>query len=682
MKRGSAKRGRCAPPSGFTLLIAEKTKAARALALALLERPVECRLGGAPYWVGATDEEVAVVAPAAGHLFELHTEARGYPVLEYSWVPRWSVDREARHTRRFLELMEWLSRLGPSKLVNACDYDVEGSVIGYLVIVNVMRRRDYRRMKFSSLTPEELTRAYRSLTGPDVEMVEAGLCRHELDWLWGVNLSRLLMDIHKKATGRRLVLSVGRVQTPTLVEAVDRFVEVASEIAMPIYRAMVVAARRSGERVECVVEGSPFRTRAEAVERVERIREVGRGIVKEVREEVLRLDPPPPFNLGDLQAEAYRLMGLSPYVTQKIAEELYLEGLITYPRTDSQRYPPGADHERILRSLSSFGYADCVEPILGRGRPPKPVEGKRTDPAHPAVFPTGLRPRRLSKLQERLYDLIARRYIATFMRSAVLLKTDAVVSFDGVEVRCSGVKVVEPGWTECYPREPREKPLPPLERGEELTLVRASVRRESERRRRGHTRASLLSWMELSGIGTESTRAPIIETLFKRGYVVEDGKEVKPTRLGLEIYELTKRYFPKLADVNLTREFEEMLRRVRERAETRERVLDEARRTVVKLIEEVRGKIEEAISLISSYEVTPRDKKCAVCELPSDGGLCFIHRRALESLSSSLSELVERLGVGPIKAVAWVAESKSHGSAAREVAKGILSGAIKFEIRQ
>ena len=196
------------------LIIAEKPKAARKIAGALGLKGFG-RVYGIPYWYGYYRGEYVVVSSTAGHLFTLVTDKRSYPVFEYRWVPRWEGERGASFLKKFYSALKSLAR-GAKAFVNACDYDIEGSVIGYLIIKELGDVRRAKRAKFSSLTPQELRKSFQSLMPLDWDMIESGLCRHELDWIWGINVSRALMHMFRRVMSYRKPLSAGRVQSPTL----------------------------------------------------------------------------------------------------------------------------------------------------------------------------------------------------------------------------------------------------------------------------------------------------------------------------------------------------------------------------------------------------------------------------------------------------------------------------------
>ncbi len=665
----------CYPGSGYTLVLAEKPKAASAIARALSSRPIKCSKWGVPYWVTFYNGERVLIASTAGHMFALDTSKRGIPVFEYQWVPRWEAERRVTHLRKFYRLLSWLSQ-GARLVVNACDYDIEGSVIGYLIISILFKRKDYRRMKFSSLTETELRRAFSNLLPPDTNMVEAGLCRHELDWIWGINCSRALMEAYKKATGKKIVLSAGRVQTPTLVEAIDNYIDYVTNIPLPQYTLTATLAHGQ-EKFEAKHSQSPFEKRADAEAIAEKAKRTGVGVVASIRKEKHSIPPPPPFNLGDLQEEASRLYGYSPYRTQKIAESLYLNALISYPRTNSQKLPPTINHSGILESLAKMGYAEEAREVLRYNPSLTPRQGTKTDPAHPAIYPTGKKPVKLSEPERRIYDLIVRRYLAAFMPPALIEKATVTIDVEGEKFIAEGTIVVRESWMKYYPRKTREKRLPELARGESVKVLRTRITESFESRVKRYNKTSLLTWMESVGIGTEATRAQIIETLFDRKYLERDKGGIKPTRLGIAVSLTVSRFFPKLTSVGLTREFEEKIEDVRRGVKSRTDVVEEAKRVVKRLVEEMQEKMLEAGETMAAY-LNPQAniEKCPLCNLPAIDGLCIFHKRALEKLLENLDEWSRRTGLDRKSVLTKISKQKSVGQAVREVAKAILSGDI------
>ena len=642
--------GSCSLVPGYTVIVAEKPKAGRKIAEALGGRGVrECRAWGVPYWVFRLSGQIYVVAPAAGHLFGITTDEHGFPVFSYYWAPLWQVDESSRYTRKFYELLRSVFR-GARLAINACDYDIEGSVIGYMIIKAFFDVRRAKRMKFSALTVQDIRRAFRSLTPLDWDMIEAGLARHELDWIWGINVSRALMEAVRLATGRRVTLSAGRVQSPTLMEAVRRDKERNLHVPLPKF---AVEARVSLDDSELKVRLATTDLRRDAEKLAAALRARRWLKVLSVKRKRAILPPPPPFNLGDLQAEAARVYGFSPMKTQEIAEKLYLDALISYPRTNSQKIPPTVNVRAIVESLARQPpYRELAVSILSRTSTPRPREGRKEDPAHPAIHPTGEAPGRLSRDEARVYDLIVRRFLASMMPPAVVETVSATIGLPelGVKATVTGVRIVESGWLEAYPfYAPRQHKLPSLRPGDAVKLVSVTVRTEYSRPPDPYTKASLVKWMEAVGIGTESTRARIVELLFDRGYLRQrrGSRGVEVTDLGYAVAELLSTYFPEIASVKLTRYFEERLEGIRRGVVRREDVLQEARSYLAKLLARFRGSyIAEAGRLLGvSLGLVKPAEACPICGREAyRRGLCRFHYEAYEKLRKAYPEWARRVG--------------------------------------
>ncbi len=624
---------------GYVLVIAEKPKAAQKIAQALSNgRAKLYRHMGIPYWVFKYNGDTYIVAPAAGHLFTLSTSESGYPVVSYRWVPRWFEEKEATHLKKFYSLLQMLCR-NASIYINACDYDIEGSVIGYLIILFLGDIRRAYRVKFSSLTPREIRAAFRNVLSLDWEMIEAGLCRHELDWLWGINLSRAISNIVSKALGRRVILSAGRVQSPTLAEATRRIIERRLHIPEPLFYPRV-CVEILGRTVCLEYCGDPIRSRSEALRAINAIKRSSYAVVSKIRREFRELEPPHPFNLSDLQSEAYRILKLSPAKTQRLAEELYLDALISYPRTNSQKLPPTIDNRSILEFLrTSPIHGKLVNELLRETRGILiPNNGPKDDPAHPAIYPTGNVPRckTLSSRALKLYDIIVRRYLATFSRPATVQCVEVLLSVAGLEFRIRSCEVVREGWLKYYPYIDIGTRIPgisSLREGMRLRIVRASIVTRYTPPPPPPTKLSLLKWMESVGIGTESTRAEIIETLFKRKYLYYRGKSVDVSDLGLAVAYLLSELFPDIVDVGLTRKFEEYMELIRRGILKREQVVLEAKKFVSTIVNNVKKNESTALEILSKYMRLNSDNSCPICGRKAiENGYCKFHSEALKKI--------------------------------------------------
>ena len=619
----------------YVLIIAEKPKAAQKIAYALAgAKAKKYSYKGIPYWVFRQNGQVHIVAPSAGHLFTLSTDLKGYPVVNYRWVPRWVENRKSLFSKRFLELMEFLCK-GAIAFINACDYDIEGSVIGFLVIMSFGNLRNAYRMKFSSLTITEIRNAFRNLSPLDWNMIEAGLCRHELDWLWGINLSRALSHIVSKALGKRLILSAGRVQSPTLTEAVRIITQRRLHIPEPLYYPKIFL-ELNGRMLTPEFTGKPFPNKAVLQSILMKIKYEPYAFVKSVDVHIKSLAPPHPFNLSDLQTEAYRLLRIGPARTQKVAEDLYLDALISYPRTNSQKLPPTLDNNSIMKSLSKMPkYTDLVRILMNEVRGVlKPNNGPKEDPAHPAIYPTGVLPKQLPPLHEKLYDIITRRYLATFSLPARIREIKVVLDIHGLNFVLKSVHIVNRGWLKYYPfidLGPTVPEIAKIRKGMKLYVTKAQILTRYTSPPPPLTKLSLLKWMEHVGIGTESTRAEIIEILFKRQYLHSKGKRVEVSDLGIAVAYLLADLFPHIVDIGLTRKFEEYMELIREGRLKREVVVKEAKMLIKKLIEEIKREERRAIEVLAKYLSTDTVKNpCPICGRERQGKyFCIFHEKAL-----------------------------------------------------
>ncbi len=635
-------------PARYVLVIAEKPKAASRIALSLANgfKPYTCRhRSGVLYWVVRYNNETYIVAPAAGHLFGLYTESRGFPVFNYVWRPLWEIDEESKYTRPYYETLKDLSQRA-NAFINACDYDIEGSVIGYLIIKFLGDERRAYRVKFSTLTRRDIRLAFSRLQPMDYEMIEAGLARHELDWIWGINISRALMDAVRNITGKRVVLSAGRVQSPTLAEAVDR--DLAGKLFVPIPSyAIIVTLEKDDWRSTLTL--SIFENKDDALKTAKTIGRRGYAIVTRKTYDRRNINPPYPFNLGDLQSEAARLFGYSPYYTQRIAEELYLDGLISYPRTNSQKIPATIDVKSILDNLSAIEpYGTLARYILSRTPDPHPHNGPKDDPAHPAIHPTGELPRGpMPKPKQRIYDLIVRRFLASMATPAVLVHERVVFELPGgYTLAITGEKIIDKGWIEVYRPYARikERKLPLFVEGEKVPF-KLSIRTKFSEPPQPYTKIELVKWMEKQGLGTEATRARIVELLFKRGYLVERGKYIYATDLGVSLVRILRRYFPEIISTKLTRYFEQKIADIISGHARREEVLAEATIVLRRVLEKYKKTaIEEAgTDIAQSLGILKPTERCFICGRQAYADrLCSYHYNALRKLRDGFHEWLRR----------------------------------------
>jgi len=608
----------------YTLIVTEKPEAARriAQALDLNGKPEKIEENGVPYYVSKGDKKIVVV-PAIGHLYTVTHERGGrnyYPVFNFKWVPRHKAERGAKQIETWIKTISKLAE-DAGEFIDACDYDIEGSVIGYCVLKYACNGKEgvAKRMKFSTLTKNELEKAYSELLPKlDFALIEAGRTRHEVDWLYGVNLTRALTLAAKRWSGKYATLSTGRVQGPTLRFLAARERAIRCFVPTP-YWSIKAEVEVEGQVYEVAYEKKVIEKMAEAAAIVEACR--GKtGEVEKVEVKKIRQMPPIPFDLGSLQTEAYSLFGYTPRRTLDIAERLYLEALISYPRTSSQKLPPVIDYKAILKKLGRKpAYKKLSSELLAKEEL-KPREGKKEDPAHPAVYPTGNLPEReLSEPERRVWDLVVRRFMAVFGEPAVKQSMKVYVNVNGHRFYLYGRRLLKEGWTRFYKPYIRSEEvlLPSIREGQTVKIKRVIREDKFTRPPPRYNPSSLLRKMEENGIGTKATRADIIQTLYNRKYIREE--RITVTDLGFDVVETLRKYCPTVMSVELTRELEEKMEKIQNNGETRRNVLVEAVDLLKPILESLKEKEENIGKALSEAIKKARIEERVVGECPSCG---------------------------------------------------------------
>jgi DNA topoisomerase-1 len=606
----------------YTLIITEKPDAAQRMASALDVGQKARRMedNGVPYYVAMRDKEIVIV-PALGHLYTVSAEAKGrssYPVFNFKWLPRFQAEKGAEHIRTWLQVISKLSENADS-FIDACDYDVEGSIIGYCILKYACNDKDRvsRRMKYSTLTKEELEKSYaESLPHLDFGLIEAGKARHEVDWLYGINLSRALTLAAQKWSGKYNTLSTGRVQGPLLTFLVSREKSIRSFVPTPHWQIRARVEIDGQTYVAEFVKRVETKIAAEAVSKACK----GKGRIEKVEVTQFHQTVPIPFDLGALQVEAYSLFRYDPKKTLSTAQRLYLGALISYPRTSSQKLPPAINYRSILRNLSSVPEYRILATDLLDKSVLKPHEGDREDSAHPAIYPTGNLPERILEKPERnIWDLVVRRFMAVFGEPVLGQSVKANIKVGGCHFYIGRKQTLEPGWHRFY--EPyfksEETSLPLVKKGQQVDFKQVMVEMRFTEPPPRYNPSSLLQKMEEVGIGTKATRADTIQTLYERKYIRNERMTV--TDLGFEVLEILKNYCKKVVSVEMTKDLEDRINRICQNGEKREDVLDGAVETLGPMIKELKQKeVEIGEQLSNAVEKTRLEENiiggCPVCK--------------------------------------------------------------------
>ena len=565
-----------APEKDSILIITEKPQSAQKIAAAL-GSPRKLTEKNVSYYEVSRNNKKLIIASAVGHLFNLTYSAgqKGWPVFNLEWQPSY-LKKNSAFTKRYFDVLKKLSRKAEQYII-ATDFDIEGEVIGWNVLRFICNQKTAKRMKYSTLTAPELQEAYDSPM-PELEWgnAYAGESRHFLDWLYGINLSRALMSAIKQ-TGSFKILSIGRVQGPALKIIVDRDKEIENFKPVPYWQIFALKDNIKYKHPKDIFN-------REDLEKFKNIKEAD-AITKNTEESII---PNPPFDLTSLQREAYRLFKMSPSETLKVAQQLYLDGLISYPRTSSQKVPDSIKPKAILKKLSKR-FPEAKEALRER-----PIEGKKSDPAHPSIHPTG----EFGKMKERdekLYNLIAKRFIALFSKDAKTANrrttlTAFPIEKEKITFTASGLKIIDPGWTKFYPTKIEESEIPDL--NGRIKIDKIEMEEKETKPPNRYTPTSLVSILEKKNLGTKATRSMIVDTLFDRGYL--DGKSIQATPLGKNLIATLEKHSPIIIDEDLTRQLEQEMEKIQESKsnfkEKEDQILEKAKRLITDISKEFKSK--------------------------------------------------------------------------------------------
>ena len=558
----------------YILIITEKPQAAAKIAAALSngnDKRVSSGKGVYYYELERNNEKI-IVACAVGHLFSVsQTEKqRGYPVFGIGWKPNFEV-RKRDFTKNYYSAIQKLTK-NASDIIVATDFDIEGEVIGYNIVRFIANRNDAKRMKYSSLTAAELQNSYDNVH-PTIEWGQAiaGETRHFLDWLYGINLSRALMHAIY-STGKFKIMSIGRVQGPTLHLIVDKEKQIKSFKPTSYWQIFLLV---NDSKNELEVKYIKDITKKQELDKFKELK--GKKANAETIKTKQTITPPAPFDLTTLQTEAYKFHSITPSNTLRIAQNLYLSGLISYPRTSSQKIPEAMMPKKILEQLSK-SHSNLTKHAIRS----KPIEGSKSDPAHPAIIPTGIH-QKLQAEEEKIYNLIVKRFISCFCDNAELENKKVEVTTNDLKFNARGMEILKAGWMNVYPTKMEEKEIKDMEG--EVTIEKVNIEEKQTQPPNRYSPASIIKELEKRNLGTKATRANIIETLYNRNYV--KGKSIQATELGIKLIDSLEKHSPIIIDEKLTRNFEKDMDAIR----ASKKDLNKKQEVIIKKAEETLTKI-------------------------------------------------------------------------------------------
>lgn len=490
-------------------------------------------------------------------------------------------------------------------IVIATDFDREGELIGSDALSccrEVNDKAPVSRARYSSFTKPEIKQAFSNLTVLDTDLAAAGETRQDIDLIWGAALTRYLTIVRFAGIGN--VRSSGRVQTPTLGLIVARERERLDFVPEDYWtiKGLFDAGATMGPTdatvessdlaFECPTSVSRFKSEEDAKRVMGAVANAHSAKVVNIEKKRRKQAAPAPFNTTSLMAAASS-EGITPARCMRMAESLYMDGYISYPRVDNTVYPSTLDLAEVVGALKANpAYRPYCEKLLGKGKLVA-TRGKKETTDHPPIYPTaGATPDDLPAAEYRLYNLIARRFLATLSTAAVIEGTKVDLDVAGEEFVGRGDVLVDPGYREIYPYGQRkDEVLPALEQGQVIAFNGATCRKDQTKPPARYSQGKLIQEMEKLGLGTKSTRHSIIERLYTVKYIQND--PIEPSRLGIAVIEALDKFAPHITHPEMTAELEAGMDRIAEGETTKMDVVGDSRNLLAKELSDLIPHAEE-----------------------------------------------------------------------------------------
>jgi len=465
-----------------------------------------------------------------------------------------------------------------TEIIVATDAGREGELIFRYIYYYLKCKKPFKRLWISSQTDQAIKDGFRNLKpGSDYDtLFNSAHCRSQSDWLVGMNATQAL----SLSSGTRSVLSLGRVQTPTLAMICLRYLENKNFVPEPFYQVSIMLDK-NGQLFKAVTD-EKFKTKEEAQLIVDQVLPTGNILNVEAKP---RKEPPPLLHdLSSLQQEANKKKGFTADQTLTLLQNLYESKLVTYPRTGSRYIGDDvfAGVPNLIEKLKDHPELGKQANVLSDAKLNKRSVNAKKVTDHHAILPTGETPYQLSPDKQAIYDLVAGRMLEAFHQDCIKEITKITVE-SGAKFFASGTVIGVAGWRAVFNEPDEEKKeeenasLPKVQQGENLPVTEKTLLEKQTKPKPLYNEASLLKALETagkdiddeelryamkdSGLGTPATRAAIIETLIKRDYVMREKKNLLPTQTGLAVYNVVKDY--RIAQAELTGNWEKRLEEIR-----------------------------------------------------------------------------------------------------------------------
>jgi DNA topoisomerase-1 len=596
------------------LIVTEKNNSARKIAEILGGSPKEDKTYKVPYYTWADGDGEQMAIGLKGHVLNL-----AFPEDYSNWQQtdlHDLIDAQLIKEPTDRNVVRAVRKVAQDadELVIATDFDREGELIGLealeeILEVNPELKGKVKRARYSALTKDEIERAFADLDELSYPLAHAGAARQDIDLLWGATLTRAV-SLATRRFGSNF-LSVGRVQSPTLALIVERELERRAHEPKPFWEVLAKFEHPDGS-FEAHHESDKFWKREEADAAVTGT--TSPGVVKEVSSRRNTRKPPAPYNTTAFTTDASSRLGITPSRAMRIAQELYQDGYNSYPRTDNTVYPNSLPLKELIGSLTNIPEFSAARSLLDGKL--QPTRGKKETTDHPPIYPTqALYPNALEGPKRRVYELVVRRFLATFSDPMVSESTRADIEAGSETYFVRGSVLVDPGYAAIYTyaRSPDEE-IPKLQQGQQLPLDGEPwiVDKETQPPPRV-SQGKLVEMMEERGLGTKATRADIIQKLYDRGYVY--GNPPIPSETGIAMYDAFKKFVPEMATPEMTARLEEEMDQIVAGEMTKAEVVGDSRKLLHSTYNEIDESREELAKVVwAGMDLDRILGPCKVCE--------------------------------------------------------------------
>lgn len=578
------------------LIIAEKHIAAKRIASILSQDKLkQVRVSGVDTYEFGSGEERKVFIGLSGHIVKLD-----FPKAYNNWQKveaKELIDAQVITTSTQVKIVSALKKLGKeaTKATIATDYDREGELIGVEavdILKSVNPYIEFDRVHYSAITPKEIHDAFGNPSQIDFNLADAGHSRQVIDLVWGASLTRYI----SLAAGRlgNMFLSVGRVQSPTLALIVEREKERDAFVPKKYWELSASLQTKKGEVFQAEHKISRFWEKEEVDSILKKLKDT--ALVSSITTSTKTDKQPTPFNTTEFISAASAL-GYTASSAMNIAESLYMNGFISYPRTDNTVYPESIDLRAQIEIFAKGPFKEYAEKLLAK-KELVPTRGKKETTDHPPIYPASLAKKsELSEQEWKVYELVVRRFFATFAEPAEWETIKARFDISGEEFKANGARLVVPGWRWYYPyNAPEDRLLPALAEGDQLAVLSKDVAEKETQPPGRYGQGRLIKIMEELGLGTKATRHEIISKLYSRAYI--HGNPLQPTKTAFAVVESLEKFAPTISKPDMTSKLEADMDRIAEGEIPEEEVLNESREmlfSVFRDLAENRDNISESL---------------------------------------------------------------------------------------